>query len=191
MPGLIQIASDGDDPELPKQIKNLVINFINKKNCLILAITPANIELENSVALEIAKKFDPKGERTIGVITKLDLKENGKSMRSIFENELFRLQRNFVGVICRSDDTKTFADALEDEKKLFDRDSYFQSIKDRMGMKYLQKLLNEELLTHIRKTLPKLKQEIFQEKNYLEKYIADHEKLYPNDVDKMKLEMVE
>ena len=40
-------------------------------------MSPANQDLANSEALEIARKYDPKGVRTIGVLTKLDLMDEG------------------------------------------------------------------------------------------------------------------
>jgi len=35
--------------------------FISKETCLILAVTPANTDLANSDALQIAKQVDPDG----------------------------------------------------------------------------------------------------------------------------------
>jgi dynamin 1-like protein len=38
-----------------------------------MAIIPANNDLANADSLKIAMKVDPFGERTIGVLTKLDI----------------------------------------------------------------------------------------------------------------------
>lgn len=51
----------------------MIMKFISRDNCIILAVTPANVDLANSDALKLAKEVDPQGLRTIGVITKLDL----------------------------------------------------------------------------------------------------------------------
>lgn len=44
---------------------------------IILCIIPANIDLSTSHALQLARTWDPKGERTIGVLTKVDLMDEG------------------------------------------------------------------------------------------------------------------
>jgi dynamin GTPase len=39
----------------------MIFQFITKETCLILAVTPANIDLANSDALKLAKEVDPDG----------------------------------------------------------------------------------------------------------------------------------
>lgn len=39
----------------------MVYEFISNENCLILAVTPANIDIANSDSLLLAKKVDPQG----------------------------------------------------------------------------------------------------------------------------------
>ncbi len=52
----------GDQPpDIEIQIRNMLLEFISKDNCLILAISPANADLANSDALKIAKEVDPQG----------------------------------------------------------------------------------------------------------------------------------
>ena len=55
----------------------MIISYISQPNALILALTAANQDIANSDALKLAKEVDPKGERTIGVITKIDLMDEG------------------------------------------------------------------------------------------------------------------
>lgn len=59
------------------QIRSMILEFIEKETCLILAVSPANLDLANSDSLKLAKEVDPYGLRTIGVITKLDLMDKG------------------------------------------------------------------------------------------------------------------
>lgn len=42
------------------------------------------------------------GVRTIGVITKLDLMDDGTDARDILENKLLPLRRGYIGVVNRS-----------------------------------------------------------------------------------------
>lgn len=55
----------------------LTTEHTKKPNTIILAVTPANTDLANSDALQLAREVDPEGIRTIGVITKIDLMDKG------------------------------------------------------------------------------------------------------------------
>lgn len=50
-------------------------------NAIILAVTPANADLATSDALRIAREVDPTGDRTIGVLTKVDIMDRGTDCR--------------------------------------------------------------------------------------------------------------
>ena len=61
LPGLTKI-SVGDQPaDIEQQIKDMLMQFITKETCLILAVTPANTDLATSDALNLAKQVDPDG----------------------------------------------------------------------------------------------------------------------------------
>ena len=55
----------------------MIEEFIYQENTIILAVSPANNDLANSDALKLARAADPDGQRTLGVITKLDLIDEG------------------------------------------------------------------------------------------------------------------
>lgn len=44
---------------------------------LIMAVSPVNSDIAVSEGLKVAKQIDPEGERTIGVLTKIDLMDEG------------------------------------------------------------------------------------------------------------------
>lgn len=53
----------GDQPaDIEHQIRDMLMQFVTKDNCLLLAVSPANSDLANSDALKIAKEVDPQGE---------------------------------------------------------------------------------------------------------------------------------
>ncbi len=61
LPGLTKVPV-GDQPiDIEMQIRNMILTYINKPSCLVLAVTPANIDLANSDALKLAKEVDPAG----------------------------------------------------------------------------------------------------------------------------------
>lgn len=61
LPGLTKVPI-GDQPvDIEAQIKGMIMQFIKRDSCLILAVTPANTDLANSDALKMAKEVDPQG----------------------------------------------------------------------------------------------------------------------------------
>ena len=84
LPGLTKVPT-GDQPEdIEYQIRHMIYEYIQHENTIILAVTPANQDLANSDALKLAKPVDPAGKRTVGVITKLDLKKFGPHSYTAF-----------------------------------------------------------------------------------------------------------
>ncbi|KAJ6712643.1 DYNAMIN CENTRAL DOMAIN-CONTAINING PROTEIN-RELATED [Salix purpurea] len=77
LPGLTKVAVEGQPDSIVQDIENMVRAFIEKPNCIILAISPANQDLATSDAIKISREVDPTGERTLGVLTKIDLMDKG------------------------------------------------------------------------------------------------------------------
>ncbi|XP_034736469.1 dynamin 3a isoform X4 [Etheostoma cragini] len=158
LPGITKVPVGDQPADIEYQIRDMIMQFICKENCLILAVTPANTDLANSDALKLAKDVDPQGQRTIGVITKLDLMDEGTDARNILENRLLPLRRGYIGVVNRSqkdiDGKKDIKAALLAEKKFFLSHPAYTHMAESMGTPYLQRILNQQLTNHIRDTLP-------------------------------------
>eukprot|EP01135_Chromosphaera_perkinsii_P012211 Nk52_evm30s2612 gene=Nk52_evmTU30s2612 len=185
LPGMTKVPV-GDQPrDIEMQIRNMLFQFITKPNCLILAVSPANSDLANSDALQLAKEVDPQGVRTIGVITKLDLMDQGTHARDILENKVIPLRRGFIGVVNRSqkdiDGRKDIKAALAAERQFFASHPEYNPIKDKCGTPYLQRVLNQQLTNHIRDTLPELKKTLSNQVNTLEKECASFSNIDRND----------
>ncbi|CAF1668562.1 unnamed protein product [Rotaria magnacalcarata] len=101
LPGMVKVPSQGQPPDIVKKIDDIIINYISNENCLILAVTPANIDIVTSDALVMARSQDPMGKRTIGVLTKLDMMGKGHNAREVLLNKLVVLERGFIGVVLR------------------------------------------------------------------------------------------
>ncbi|TDH13411.1 hypothetical protein EPR50_G00057520 [Perca flavescens] len=161
----------GDQPaDIEHQIKEMLMQFVTKDNCLVLAVSPANSDLANSDALKIAKEVDPQGLRTIGVITKLDLMDEGTDARDILENKLLPLRRGYVGVVNRSqkdiDGRKDITAALQAERKFFLSHPSYRHLAERMGTAYLQKILNQGLRSKLQSQLLSIEKEVEEYKNF-------------------------
>ncbi|XP_045510720.1 dynamin isoform X8 [Colias croceus] len=185
LPGLTKVPI-GDQPiDIEQQIKAMIFQFIRRESCLILAVTPANTDLANSDALKLAKEVDPQGLRTIGVITKLDLMDEGTDARDVLENKLLPLRRGYIGVVNRSqkdiDGRKDISAALAAERKFFLSHPSYRHIADRLGTPYLQRVLNQQLTNHIRDTLPGLRDKLQKQLLALEKDVEQYKHFRPDD----------
>ncbi|XP_024126563.1 dynamin-2 isoform X2 [Oryzias melastigma] len=185
LPGMTKVAVGDQPPDIEHQIRDMLLQFITKESCLILAVTPANTDLANSDALKIAKEVDPQGLRTIGVITKLDLMDEGTDARDILENKLLPLRRGYIGVVNRSqkdiDGKKDIRAALAAERKFFLSHPAYRHLAERMGTPHLQKTLNQQLTNHIRDTLPGLRSKLQSQLLSLEKEVEEFKNFRPDD----------
>ena len=185
LPGMTKIPV-GDQPmDIEQQIKDMILQFINRETCLILAVTPANTDLATSDALNLAKQVDPDGLRTIGVLTKLDLMDNGTDAKDILENRLLPLRRGYVGIVNRSqrdiEGQKDIRLAMEAERKFFLSHPSYRHMADRMGTPYLQRVLNQQLTDHIRDSLPSLRDQLQKQLISLEKEVEQYKDMRPDD----------
>ncbi|XP_073697026.1 dynamin-1-like [Garra rufa] len=185
LPGMTKVPVGDQPPDIEHQIKDMLMQFVTKDNCLLLAVSPANSDLANSDALKIAKEVDPQGLRTIGVITKLDLMDEGTDAREILENKLLPLRRGYIGVVNRSqkdiDGKKDINAAMAAERKFFLSHPSYRHLADRMGTTYLQKTLNQQLTNHIRDTLPGLRAKLQSQLLSIEKEVDEYKNFRPDD----------
>ncbi|KAK7939183.1 hypothetical protein WMY93_002509 [Mugilogobius chulae] len=185
LPGMTKVAVGDQPQDIEFQIRDMLMQFITKESCLILAVTPANTDLANSDALKIAKEVDPQGLRTIGVITKLDLMDEGTDAKDILENKLLPLRRGYIGVVNRSqkdiDGKKDIRAALAAERKFFLSHPSYRHMAERMGTPHLQKSLNQQLTNHIRDTLPGLRSKLQSQLLSLEKEVEEYKNFRPDD----------
>lgn len=61
LPGMTKVPVGDQPPDIEFQIRDMLMQFVTKENCLILAVSPANSDLANSDALKVAKEVDPQG----------------------------------------------------------------------------------------------------------------------------------
>lgn len=152
----------GDQPtDIEKQTRNLITEYIAKPNSVVLAVSPANVDLVNSEALKLARHVDPMGKRTIGVLTKLDLMDHGTNAMDILSGRVYPLKLGFIGIVNRSQQdiqgNKSLVDALGSEREFFRQHPAYRNMASRCGTQFLAKSLNQTLMAHIRERLPDIK----------------------------------
>ena len=164
LPGFIKNATEDQSKDLPKNIKTMVKKYISKESTWILAIHSATEDIANSESLQFAKRYDLNGERTLGVITKIDLMDKGTNALSLLKGEEYQLKYGYVAVKGRSQqdikEGKTIKDALIEEKKYFENNPDYSEIAHLQGIKYLSNKISKLMQKHIEKSLPDIRNKI-------------------------------
>ncbi|KHG26803.1 Dynamin-related protein 1B [Gossypium arboreum] len=134
LPGLTKVAIEGQSETIVQDIESMVRSFIEKPNCIILAISPANQDLATSDAIKIA--------------------------REILEGKSYKLQFPWVGVVNRSQaDINKSVDmiaARRREREYFQSSPEYSHLAHRMGSEHLGKMLSKHLETVIKSRIPGL-----------------------------------
>ncbi|CAF4291763.1 unnamed protein product, partial [Adineta steineri] len=151
------------DSESVNMIEELIQEYLDKPSTIILAIIQACNDIETSAAIKYAKMFDPDGERTIGVLTKLDLVDRGveQKLLDVFDNKRIPLKHGYLMVKCRTqediDNNIELSEALRKEEQFFSKSQKFHSVPaERRGCPSLARFLTRELVRSIKQALPRL-----------------------------------
>ena len=163
LPGLINVPV-GDQPKnIDLQVKELVLEYIKNPNSIILAVSPASSDIANSESLKIAKEVDPYYQRTLGIISKIDLMDKGTDCLDILNNKTFPLRYGYVGVVLRSQfdikTNKSLQDGLKSEREFFNSHHLYSSCH-KLGVPILISNLQEVLVSHIRDLIPSIREDI-------------------------------
>lgn len=123
---------------------------------VILAVSPANVDLANSDLLKLERSVDSQGRRTIGILTKLDLMD----ALSILTERVYPLKLGFIGSVNRSqqdiNSEKSMLDDRESETEFFRNHPAYRNIAHKNGTQYLAKTLNQVCIAYflINRSIP-------------------------------------
>eukprot|EP00499_Haloplacidia_sp_CaronLabIsolate_P010336 CAMPEP_0196770428 /NCGR_PEP_ID=MMETSP1104-20130614/1128_1 /TAXON_ID=33652 /ORGANISM="Cafeteria sp., Strain Caron Lab Isolate" /LENGTH=534 /DNA_ID=CAMNT_0042140541 /DNA_START=87 /DNA_END=1687 /DNA_ORIENTATION=+ len=164
LPGITKVPVGDQPTDIENQIRTMCLKYISNPNSIVLAVSAANTDLANSDALKLAREVDPEGMRTVGVLTKLDLMDQGTDALEMLLGRIIPLRRGFVGVINRSQKDimakLSIREALSKEEAFFKHHPAYRVMASRLGTRYLARMLNKMLMNHIRDTLPDIKARI-------------------------------
>ncbi|GMH26272.1 hypothetical protein Nepgr_028115 [Nepenthes gracilis] len=160
LPGMTKVAVEGQAESIVQDIDNMVRSYVEKPNSIILAISPANQDIATSDAIKLAREVDPTGERTFGVLTKLDLMDKGTNALDVLEGRAYRLQHPWVGIVNRSqadiNKNVNMMVARQKEREYFENSPDYAHLAHKMGSEFLAKLLSKHLETVIRQRIPSI-----------------------------------
>lgn len=164
LPGLVRVPTNNQPKDICSKIYEMCKKYVSNRNALILAVSAANTDISNSDALQLSREVDPNYERTIGVLTKIDLMDSGTDVIDILAGRIVKLNLGFVPVVNRGqsdiDNKKDIASALKDEENFFlNHPAYKKNVKY-CGTAYLVTKLHSILQEHIKYCLPDLQERI-------------------------------
>jgi len=169
LPGLIQATESKEDERYIDLIQELCENYCKSKNTVIIACFCCNDDMENQAVHKLARDMDVGGMRTVGVLTKPDLIQEGNEELwfRVFQNKKYPLAKGYYVVRCRTQlemDRDLPADQVEEE--FFDmheigrKFSLFSS--DRCTTDNLRKSLGGLLKHKIDEQLPNLHEQLVE-----------------------------
>nr|AFU81308.1 myxovirus (influenza virus) resistance 1 [Lagothrix lagotricha] len=168
LPGITRVAVGNQPADIGRKIKALIKKYIQRQETISLAVVPSNVDIATTEALSMAQEVDPDGDRTIGILTKPDLVDNGTEDKvvDVVRNLVFHLKKGYMIVKCRGQqeiqDQLSLSEALEREKVFFEDHPYFRDLLEegKATVPCLAEKLTSELITHICKSLPLLENQI-------------------------------
>ena len=191
LPGFTKIALDQQDKDIEQQVLGLNLPFMKDPSTIILAIQDATQDLASSEALKHAldDKVDPNGDRTIGVLTKLDNLNSGSDRRSVAEilqNKSKALKLGYIGIVNRTqdeiDNNAGPEKSKENERRTLDQ-LEFQKLKSSVGIDVLRQRIIKILAEKVKKLIPSLKQKTEEELEAIRSELEEHRLDNADDVD--------
>lgn len=167
LPGITRVPVKGSDQteDVEKLTRDMTLHYIKDPRTIILAVLPANQDMSVSDALQMARQVDPQGLRSIGVVTKIDIMDQGTDAVRMLKGEDVPLRLGYVGVKMRSqqdiNSSKAVKSAIQDEKDWFENHRVYGKLPPGLvGTPVLIDKLTQVLFRHIRRFLPDIKKEI-------------------------------
>ncbi|KAH8655656.1 dynamin family protein [Xylariales sp. PMI_506] len=166
LPGLIHTENRLQTAADVKLVQQMVRSYMENRRSIILAVVSANNDYANQIVLELARKVDEKGHRTLGIITKPDLLPAGSASEEAFadlaRNKDVEFRLGWHVLRNRDYDNK---DASLDiravmEEEFFSRGIWGDFPRHAVGIASLRIRLSRVLLDQIQKELPDLVAEI-------------------------------
>lgn len=168
LPGVIhsenKYQSEGD----VQLITNLVKEYMKEPRSVILAVISAKNDYPNQIVLNLARKADPRGLRTLGVITKPDVLKPGSPSERTYLALANNLEVSFHHGwhVLRNRDTDAddwnLAERDAKEEQFFQSSAWTSLQPSQLGIKTLRVRLSKLLLHQIARELPQLNKEILK-----------------------------
>lgn len=180
LPGITRVPVKGSDQteDIEKLTRDMTLHYVTDPRTIVLAVLPANQDMSVSDALQLARQVDPQGLRSIGVVTKIDIMDQGTDACKMLRGEDIPLRLGYVGVKMRSQqditNSKRVKEALLEEKAWFDNHRLYSKMPPGLvGTPVLIDKLTQVLFKHIRRFLPEIKKEINEKRRNVQERLQE------------------
>lgn len=185
LPGITRISVD-EQVDIEKVTIEMAKRYCIEERTIILAVIPANADMSTSQGLDLARKWDPEGNRTLGVITKIDIMDRGTDASKMILNQEIHLRLGFVGIKNRSQEDINnkvkVSIALNKEEEYFRNHPVYRNIDPRyLGTRALTKRLTEVLEKNINKHMQSILKEVNEKTRACEDIIKSLGQPLPKD----------
>ncbi len=169
LPGLISVANEEQTEDDVQIVQDLVDLYVANPRTIILAVVQAGNDIANQGIIQKSRRVDKAGQRTVGVITKPDLINQGTEKRIALLAKNLDTTKLKLGYFLVKNPTPTeLASGITPEQRQRGEVHYFQSLPwkeqalsmDRVGILSLRSYLQSPLDQHIERELPKVREEV-------------------------------
>jgi GTPase SAR1 family protein len=166
LPGLIHAENKQQSADDVNLVYSLVKSYMAKPRSIILAVVSAKNDYANQIVTKLARDVDPKGVRTLGIITKPDTLHVGSESERAFvnlaknEDVTFRLgwhilkNRDYAKRDCSTEERD------EEERSFFSKGIWTTLSINLLGLDALKPRLSTVLRDQIISELPSLIQDV-------------------------------
>ncbi|XP_015672413.1 interferon-induced GTP-binding protein Mx isoform X2 [Protobothrops mucrosquamatus] len=194
LPGITRVAVGNQPQDIGHQIMKLIQSYITKQETINLVVVPSNVDIATTEALKMAQTVDPEGERTLGILTKPDLIDEGTEDETIdiVRNQRVPLKKGYMIVKCRGQSDLTnklsLGDAIKKEREFFEEHKFFSLLLEegRATIPLLAEKLTQELTEHIQKSLPTLEEQIENSLEVIHKKLQKYGEGVPESLEDKK-----
>ena len=181
LPGLISVPNEEQTDADVQTVHNLVDHYIASSRTIILAVVQAGNDIANQKIIQKSRLVDKIGQRTVGIITKPDLINEGSEKRIALLARNQDTTKLKLGYFLIKNPTPTeLASGISPAQRHKNEIQYFQSAPwkgnalsmDRVGILALREYLQSLLDQHIERELPKVREEIKSLMSKIEQDIA-------------------
>ena len=176
LPGIVRATGKNESATLGQDIQHLIDEYLKNPRCVILAVVPCNNDFHNSQIMADARRVDPDTRRTIPVLTKPDLIDNGAESAVqdlLLGNKTDSFEKGFHMVKARGqmalNHKKSIEQAIGSEAWFFKNHSPWSELQkkhpDLFGTKSLRSKLSTILMEIIQASFHDLRKDMELEKD--------------------------
>lgn len=166
LPGLIQTETKGVTKADVSLVAEITDHYISQSRTICLAVVAATTDYANQGILTKVREVDPKGGRTLGIITKPDRLSSGSGSEKAYidlagnKDVFFKLGWHVIKNRAFEETSNTFLERNASEALYFGKSNFKILPKDCVGIDSLRKRLSHQLFEHVRQELPKLREDL-------------------------------